>query len=241
MNEWSKQLFEEKLGNKVEYGVIVGKSLSGKTTIANKLSSMLGSTILDMKKITDKVRTQLGTDDEPFEGEVPIAKVEEYIAKTIQAAGPGSKFLFDSYTHPTDEGFLAFISKFGSPSFVIILTADEQFIKERWMKRNEVEDFPEDQLETLKADSNTNKARRQFLLNTFEATPGRVSIISLNTSTSIESTMKELQNKVSPKVVLVNHEKKLPVDTTCTNLAIKYNMIYISAYQVIKNHIEQGT
>jgi hypothetical protein len=42
--------------------------------------------------------------------------------------------------------------------------------------------------------------------------------------------MKELQNKVSPKVVLVNHEKKLGVDTTCANLAIKYNMIYISAY-----------
>ena len=39
----------------------------------------------------------------------------------------------------------------------------------------------------------------------------------------------------------MNHEKKLQVDTTCANLAIKYNMIYISAYQVIKNHIEQGT
>ena len=34
MSEWSKQLFEEKLGNKVEYSVIVGKSNSGKTTIA---------------------------------------------------------------------------------------------------------------------------------------------------------------------------------------------------------------
>ena len=46
---------------------------------------------------------------------------------------------------------------------------------------------------------------------------------------------------MSPKVVLVNHEKKLGVDTTCANLAIKYNMIYISAYQVIKEHIEKNT
>ena len=53
--------------------------------------------------------------------------------------------------------------------------------------------------------------------------------------------MKELQNKVSPKVVLVNHEKKLNVDTTCANLAIKYNMIYISAYQVIRQHIKHNT
>lgn len=82
----------------------------------------------------------------------------------------------------------------------------------------------------MKTDSNANKARRTALMNHFESGPGRVSIIQLNTSTSVESTMKELQNKVSPKVVLVNHEKQLGVDTTCANLAIKYNMIYISAY-----------
>jgi len=41
--------------------------------------------------------------------------------------------------------------------------------------------------------------------------------------------------------MLVNHEKKFPVDSTCSNLAIKYNMIYISAYQLIREHIEQNT
>jgi len=47
--------------------------------------------------------------------------------------------------------------------------------------------------------------------------------------------------KIAPKVMLVNPEKKLSVDTSCANLAIKYDMIYISAYQVIKRHIEQNT
>jgi len=42
-------------------------------------------------------------------------------------------------------------------------------------------------------------------------------------------------------VILVNHEKRLGVDTTCANLAIKYNMVYLSAYQVIKQHIEEKT
>lgn len=41
--------------------------------------------------------------------------------------------------------------------------------------------------------------------------------------------------------MLVNHEKKFPVDSTCSNLAIKYNMIYISAYQLIREHIQQNT
>jgi hypothetical protein len=44
-----------------------------------------------------------------------------------------------------------------------------------------------------------------------------------------------------PRVMIVNHEKRLGIDTTCSNLAIKYNMIYISAYQLIRNHILQGT
>jgi hypothetical protein len=35
----------------------------------------------------------------------------------------------------------------------------------------------------------------------------------------------------------VNHEKSIGVDNACANLAIKYNMLYISAYQVIKDNI----
>lgn len=37
MNEWSYQLFDEKLGNKVDYVILIGKSLAGKTTVAKKL------------------------------------------------------------------------------------------------------------------------------------------------------------------------------------------------------------
>lgn len=58
---------------------------------------------------------------------------------------------------------------------------------------------------------------------------------------SIESTSKHLNNLFAPKVILVNHEKALGVDNACSNLAIKYNMIYISAYQVIKQNIVQKT
>ncbi len=62
-----------------------------------------------------------------------------------------------------------------------------------------------------------------------------------NTEQSLETVIKEITSKFSPKVILVNHEKNLPVDTTCANLAIKYNMVYISAYQTIKSHILSKT
>lgn len=69
---------------------------------------------------------------------------------------------------------------------------------------------------------------------------GRVNVMQLNTSTcgSIESLTKDINGKFAAKVVLVNHEKEHNVDNACSNLGIKYNMLYISAYQLIKEHIE---
>lgn len=42
---------------------------------------------------------------------------------------------------------------------------------------------------------------------------------------------------------MVNHESSLrsSVDTACSNLAIRYNCLYLSTYQIIKKQIEQGT
>jgi hypothetical protein len=65
--------------------------------------------------------------------------------------------------------------------------------------------------------------------------------IPIGTEASEETLTQELKNLLSPKVILVNHEKRLSVDTTCANLAIKYNLLYISVYQVIKSHIESNT
>lgn len=38
---------------------------------------------------------------------------------------------------------------------------------------------------------------------------------------------------------MVNHEKRLDVDTVCSNLAIRYNMMYFSVYQLIRQHIQE--
>ena len=41
MSEWNFKTFEEKLGKKINYGFILGKSLSGKTTVS-KLCELNG-------------------------------------------------------------------------------------------------------------------------------------------------------------------------------------------------------
>lgn len=50
-----------------------------------------------------------------------------------------------------------------------------------------------------------------------------------------------MRSKFSAKVILVNHEKKIEVDTICSNLAIKFNMLYMSVYQLINKEIKNET
>jgi len=244
MSEWNHQLFEEKLGNRVEFGLMVGKSNSGKTTLANLLASNQGYTVLDMKATTEKVKASKGTEEEPFDGPVPIAEVEAAIIEKIkqtQDTAAKAKFVFDGFTHESLDGFLKFTEQFGLPDFLLFLTAEEPVIKERYAKKAELDDFPEDQLEALQEDSRNNRKLRSELAQHFEAHVNRVRIMNLRTDGSIETTTKELNGRFSPKVILVNHVKSLPVDTACANIAIKYNMVYISAYQVLKEHIQANT
>jgi len=58
--------------------------------------------------------------------------------------------------------------------------------------------------------------------------------MNLDTSGSLETMKKKLKALFSPKVIIVNHEKRLGVDVTCANLAIKFNLLYISVYQLIR-------
>ena len=85
--------------------------------------------------------------------------------------------------------------------------------------------------------SDSVEAMRHFL-NTFGH---RCEVIFFNTDASFETTEQNLIRQFSPQVILLNHEKRLGVDTTCANLAIKFNMIYISAYQIIQQHVKNNT
>jgi len=50
-----------------------------------------------------------------------------------------------------------------------------------------------------------------------------------------------VRSRFSAKVIIVNHEKRIDVDTACSNLAIKYNLLYMSVYQLIKQEMRAET
>lgn len=65
--------------------------------------------------------------------------------------------------------------------------------------------------------------------------------MEVKTDGSLETLAETLKSRFKAKVVIVNHEKRLSVDAQCANMATKYRMLFISVYQLIKQHITQST
>lgn len=122
------------------------------------------------------------------------------------------------------------------------MTATKETIGERKKVKEEKEEIGEEDLAEIKKWQDDDEAYRNPVIeNYMKNFPGRCNVIQLKTDDSLETTYLKLKGLFSPKVILLNHEKRLGTHVTCCNLAIKYNFIYLSAYQIIKEHIENET
>ena len=57
----------------------------------------------------------MGTDDELFDGEIPVADVEEAVAKPTRNHANSSqrvRFVFDEFSYKTEKEFVDFTSQF---------------------------------------------------------------------------------------------------------------------------------
>ena len=62
----------------------------------------------------------------------------------IKASKPNSKFIIDDYIQKSEDEFLAFVEKIGVPDFVLFMTAKEEAIKERYMKKHDADELNEE-------------------------------------------------------------------------------------------------
>ena len=88
LSQWDEQNWQEIFDEvKIDWCLITGQPLSGKTTTASTLKKTLGAsrvTVFELKDMEDKIKPTLGTPEEPFEGKVPQTKIEDYIVNTIR-------------------------------------------------------------------------------------------------------------------------------------------------------------
>lgn len=94
----------------MDYGVIIGAQMSGKTTIAQQVCNIANGILISMNAISEDVRKRLSTEDEPFEGDVPLNEIEKDISNMIKSSsGKRVCFVFDGFMHPNADDFIKFI------------------------------------------------------------------------------------------------------------------------------------
>lgn len=235
MRAWDEGTFNDHLGNKTEWGIMMGQSLSGKSLVGKIVADMKGGKIIDMKAIAEAIRPRLENEGEPFEGNIPDAEVEKDVLAIIEAdktAGEKFFYLIDGQHHETIEAAATFLaSNLGTPSCIITCTADIKEIEQRYKDKNEIaEDLGEEDAQALKDKAAAAAEDGQKLVACWSDIIARVEQITFKTDVSKEAMTADVRSKFCAKVILVNHEKRIEVDTACSNLAIKYNMLYMSVY-----------
>lgn len=74
MHAWDSTNFHEMLGEKHDYSICLGRSLSGKSEIAKALEKHCGYTVIDFKAVEEDLKKRLSTEDNEVE-EVPLIEV----------------------------------------------------------------------------------------------------------------------------------------------------------------------
>ena len=208
------------------------------------LHDTFGFEVVAFKGLEAGIKARLGTEEEPFEGEIPLV---EYIAEmkksaaALQGARGRCVFAFDDFPGADKGALAALVEAFGLPEHVLELECERPVLDKRFMTKNEIEgEIGEEQRETLNREDEAWKAKKGALEG-LRVHEGRVRVHIVHSDVSAETTHKQLNALFAPRVVVVNHEKRLVTDTTCANLAIKYNMVYVSVYQLIRRHLTQNT
>jgi len=121
----------------------------------------MGYRLLDWAAVEADVKATLGTPDEPFEGKVPLPKLEDAIKALIEKdrkAGRKLHYVFDSFPlHANAQDFATFTqSKLGSPGPDYIFDIREGGVTAaaaaaRFQKRLEAEALSEEQQAEFKA------------------------------------------------------------------------------------------
>lgn len=148
MNDWDESTFEEHLGRKVSWGIVTGRQYGGIELVGAELNNCVSGHEINMNAVSEQLKKAKGTEEEPFEGEVPLEEVEQAIIEDIfgrQDQGQKHTYIFKSWLHKTSEEFLQWAcDSFGAPNFSVHCACDKKTAEERYKKENESEEVPEE-------------------------------------------------------------------------------------------------
>ena len=104
LSEWDAGNWQEIFdGVKVDWGLVTGQPLSGKSATAQSLKRAMGKervVVVDLKELDAQIRPTMGTEEGPYEGKIPQAKIEEQVVKMVmrdKREGRRNTYVFDGF------------------------------------------------------------------------------------------------------------------------------------------------
>jgi hypothetical protein len=246
MDSWDFAKFEEHLGNQISYGIVTGHALSGRNNVAKVVAELMNGKVIDPEVVTEAVKKRLlGPEPEgEWEGEVPAEEIQKDIMAIVEgdrAAGLKCSYIFDGL-HTSAAKFCEWGTEaLGPASFWLPVSCDSATAGERFKAKNEADELTEDNVGELKEMDDAAKAAQEELAACLEKCGGTKVYDCLLTNKSDEAVKGELTGLFRAKIVIVNHSPSLQVDTPCANLAIRFNMLFLSVHQLIRENIKNNT
>jgi len=133
MGAWDEATFNEHLGGRTNWGLVMGGTMTGKSHVAKIVADNTKGKVVDMNAMAELIRPRLETEDGPFEGRVPDAEVEKDVQAMIEAdktAGDKFSYIFDGRYHETVQQMATFLmNNMGAPTYIINCKADEKVVQ----------------------------------------------------------------------------------------------------------------
>lgn len=177
MKGWDATTFNEQMGKKTEWSILLGRKYSGSDSLGGLISKLTAGKIVNMDTIEkDITKKRLYPDEEEgAETEpIPVAEVEKDILAIIesdQASGQTFNYIFDGFKHESVKAFIEFTtSNLGSPSSIILASCEQKEIEARYKKESEVEEIGEEAAEELKQQGEAFEKQKTEFTEALEGT-----------------------------------------------------------------------
>jgi len=228
-------------GENLQYILINGPKVSGKTTIAKSISEKYGYTLLDTNSLTEEVKKKSATEDNPAgPAEVPYEQVLNHlIEKLNKRTDRRQKFVLDIMPLENLDQIGLLFNGIGLPAVYLNLHCPIEYVKMRYKAINQIQDLAEDQnAEIEKGYAFYNQVKEELAKTKDEKD---TKCIEINASLTLDKVYPQIEGIFTPKIVLLKSEDCTNNDTIFNNLSVKYTYLYLNAADLIKQNIKNRT
>eukprot|EP00357_Protocruzia_adherens_P011143 CAMPEP_0114997996 /NCGR_PEP_ID=MMETSP0216-20121206/15233_1 /TAXON_ID=223996 /ORGANISM="Protocruzia adherens, Strain Boccale" /LENGTH=801 /DNA_ID=CAMNT_0002362487 /DNA_START=133 /DNA_END=2538 /DNA_ORIENTATION=- len=236
-NAYDVEEFQETMGEKKSYSVVIGGQGAGKTTVSKYITDFFGFTLVDIPNIIEVLKTRLGGEEGPLE-ELPFPELVKELKVMLESQAAGSKLIFDSLPLASIDEVREVIDTLGSPSEVFYLNIPLETVEQKIMLKEEIEELSEEQKEEAAKGFEFTQALAQYFEERAQGT--MTNMYELDARTSLASIREDIEYLLVPRIVLTRFiSEAKDAANVIANSAVKHDALFIDVPQVLRSHVLQ--